>query len=129
MAIFEVWDIVKVSFPYTDRPVRQRRPALVVAADEIEAAHGLIWLIMITSVENRGWPDDVRISDLRAAGLPAPSIVRPAKIATVDARDAQRLGTLPIADRGAVASRLRAILSVAIDKSRQARRFRQRPDL
>jgi mRNA interferase MazF len=109
--------------------VRQRRPALVVAADEIEAAHGLIWLIMITSVENRGWPDDVRISDLRAAGLPAPSIVRPAKIATVDARDAQRLGTLPIADRGAVASRLRAILSVAIDKSRQARRFRQRPDL
>jgi mRNA interferase MazF len=129
MAIFEVWDIVKVPFPYTDRPVRQRRPALVIAADEIEAAHGLIWLTMITSAENRGWPDDVRISDLRATGLPAASIVRPAKIATVDAGDAQRLGTLPIADREAVASRLRAILSVAIDKSRQARRFRQRPDL
>jgi len=88
MAIFEVWDIVKVPFPYTDRPVRQRRPALVVAAGEIEVTHGLIWLLMITSAENRGWPDDVRISDLRTAGLPAPSIVRPAKIATVDAGDA-----------------------------------------
>jgi mRNA interferase MazF len=129
MAIFEVWDIVKVPFPYTDRPVRQRRPALVIAADEIEAAHRLIWLIMITSAENRGWPDDVRISDLRAAGLPAPSIVRPAKIATVDARDAQRLGTLPVADREAVASRLRGILGVALDKTRQTQRSRRRPDL
>ena len=74
MATFEVWDIVKVPFPYTDRPVRQCRPALVVAADEIEVAHGLLWLVMITSAENRGWVDDVGISDLRAAGLPAPSI-------------------------------------------------------
>jgi mRNA interferase MazF len=129
MAIFEVWDIVKVPFPYTDRPVRQRRPALVVAADEIEAAHGLIRLIMITSAENRGWPDDVRISDLRTAGLPAPSIVRPAKIATVDAQDAQRLGILPIDDREAVASRLGGILSVVLDKSRRTKRFRRRPDL
>jgi mRNA interferase MazF len=119
MAIFKVWDIVKVPFPYTDRPVRQRRPALVVAADEIEVAHGLLWLVMITSAANRGWPDDVGISDLRAAGLPAPSIVRPAKIATVDARDAQRLGALPHADREAVASCLRGILSVAPDGSRR----------
>jgi mRNA interferase MazF len=129
MAIFEVWDTVKVPFPYTDRPVRQRRPALVIDADEIEAAHGLIWLVMITSAEKRGWPDDVRISDLRAAGLPAPSIVRAVKIATVDAGDAQRLDTLPVADREAVASRLRGILSVALDKPRQTKRFCRRPEL
>ena len=117
MAIFEVWDIVKVPFPYTDRPVRQRRPALVVAAGEIEVAHGLLWLVMITSAENRGWPDDVGVSDLDGAGLPAPSIVRPAKIATVDARDAQRLGALPRADREAVASSLRDILGAVLDGS------------
>ena len=99
MAVFDVWDIVKVPFPYIDRPVRQRRPALVVAAGEIEATHGLLWLVMITSAENRGWPGDVGISDLRAAGLPAPSIVRSAKIATVGARDTQQLGTLPRAAR------------------------------
>ena len=117
MAIFEVWDIVRIPFPYTDRPVRQRRPALVVAAGKIEATHGLLWLVMITSAENRGWPSDVGISDLRAAGLPAPSIVRPAKIATVDAGDAQRLGALPHADRKAVAAGLRTILGALLETS------------
>jgi len=117
MAIFEVWDVVKVPFPYTDRPVRQRRPALVVAAGKIEALHGLLWLVMITSAENRGWPGDVGISDLGAAGLPAPSIVRPEKISTADARDAQRLGTLTSADRKAVAAGLRAILGAVIEIS------------
>src|SRR3954454_5784005 len=93
MAGFDVWDIVKVPFPYTDRPVRQRRPALVIAAGELQAAHGLLWLAMITSAANRGWAGDVAISDLAIAGLPAASIVRPAKIATIEARDAEQLGT------------------------------------
>ncbi len=102
MPSFEPWDIVKVPFPYTDRPVRQNRPALVIAAGELQAAHGLLWLAMITSAANRGWPGDVAVSDLRDAGLPAPSIVRPAKIATIDPRDAERLGMLPPGDRPAV---------------------------
>jgi mRNA interferase MazF len=46
---FEAWDIVKVPFPYTDRPVRQRRPAQVLAAGDLEVRHGLLWLAMITS--------------------------------------------------------------------------------
>jgi len=111
MPIFEPWDIVRVPFPYTDRPVRQRRPALVIAAGDLETAHGLLWLAMITSAEHRSWPGDVAISELGGAGLPAPSIVRPAKIATIDARDAGRLGTLPPPDRGAVRTYLRQQLS------------------
>jgi mRNA interferase MazF len=99
---FEVWDIVKVPFPYTDRPVRQRRPALVIAAGALLAEHGLLWLAMITSAANRGWPGDVAISDLEAAGLPIPSLIRPAKIAMIEARDAGRLGTLPAGDRSRV---------------------------
>jgi mRNA interferase MazF len=99
MPIFDAWDIVKVPFPYTDRPIRQRRPALVIAAGDLQTAHGLLWLVMITSATHRGWPGDVVISDLAVAGLPAPSIVRPAKIATVDARDADGLGKLPESDR------------------------------
>jgi mRNA interferase MazF len=66
---------------------------------------------MITSAEHHGWPGDVVISDLGGAGLPAPSIVRPAKIATIDARDAGRLGTLPPTDRTAVRNYLRRRLS------------------
>ena len=55
MPIFEAWDIVKVPFPYTGRPVRERRPALVVAAGDLRDRHGLLWVLMITSAENRGW--------------------------------------------------------------------------
>jgi mRNA interferase MazF len=114
IATFDPWDVVKVPFPYTDRPVRQHRPALVIASGEIQAAHGLIWLLMITSAENRGWPGDVAVSDLQAAGLPVPSIVRPAKIATIEARDAQRLGVLPPSDRAAVISFMRRVFAAAL---------------
>jgi mRNA interferase MazF len=112
---FDAWDIVKVPFPHTDRPVRQRRPALVIAAGQLEAAHGLLWLAMITSAANRGWAGDVPISDLGMAGLPVQSIVRPAKIATIEARDAERLGALPVGDRPAVARYLRQKFAAALD--------------
>ena len=110
MPTFDEWDVVKVPFPYTDRPVRQQRPALVVAAGALEQAHGLLWVLMITSADNRGWPDDVAVSDLPTAGLPAPSVVRCAKIATIDARDAQRIGRLASLDRAKIATRLRRTL-------------------
>src|SRR5882762_4319385 len=114
---FEVWDIVKVPFPYTDRPIRQNRPALVIAAGALEATHGLLWLAMITSAANRGWTGDVMISDLREAGLPVPSIVRTAKLATIEARDAQRLGTLPPTDRISVSRFLRDWLAGGLDSA------------
>ncbi len=117
MPTFETWDVVKVPFPYTDRPVRQQRPALVVAAGALETAHGLLWVLMITSAENRGWRDDVTVSDLAIAGLPAPSVVRCAKIATIKARDAERIGRLPSSDRLKVATRLRQTLTLIGSRS------------
>ena len=102
MPSFETWDIVKVPFPYIDRPARQHRPALVIAAPDPEGPYALLWLAMITSAANRGCPGDVGVSELAEAGLPIPSIVRPAKIATIEAHSAERLGTLPISDRSAV---------------------------
>ncbi len=94
MASFEQGDIVKVPFPYTDRSMRQFRPALVVSTPTMEIRHGLIWVVMITSAENRGWPDDLPISRLADAGLPAPSVIRPAKIAMIEAAQALRLGRI-----------------------------------
>ena len=115
MPTFEVWDIVKVPFPYTSRPVRQSRPALVVAARHFSAAGDLLWVLMITSADNRPWPGDAVISDLREAGLPAPSMVRSAKIATIEAADAQFLGRLPAADRALVTNHIRSHLAGVID--------------
>lgn len=110
MPTFERGDLIKVPFPYTDRATRQRRPALVIGADELQSDHGLLWVLMITSAENRGWPGDVPVHDHRAAGLPAPSLVRTAKIATIDARDAEPLGKAPTALLSAVSAKIDAIL-------------------
>ena len=107
----EVWDLVKVPFPYTNRPVQQRRPALVVAVPDAPGAPELLWVLMVTSAANRGWPGDVAVSDLHVAGLPAASVVRSAKIATIEARDAERIGQLPPKDRTEVVEALRTSLA------------------
>jgi mRNA interferase MazF len=119
MASFEAWDVVKVPFPYPDRPVRKRRPALVIAAGRLAADHGLLWVLMITSAENRGWSGDVPVSDLGRAGLPAPSVVRCAKVATIVTADAESIGTLPAADRRTVAQHLRRTLAKLISDGRR----------
>lgn len=111
MPDFEVWNLVKVPFPYTNRPVQQRRPALVVAVPVAPGAPELLWVLMVTSAANRGWPGDVAVSDLTAAGLPAASVVRSAKIATIEARDAERIGNLPPEDRPQVAEAVRGSLA------------------
>lgn len=94
MPVFERGDVVKVPFPYTDRATRQSRPALVVSARDLADAHGLLWVVMITSAQNRGWAGDVPIADLQVAGLPVPSVIRTAKVATIEAGDAARLGRI-----------------------------------
>ena len=106
-----VWDIVKVPFPYTDRPVRQHRPGLIIAIPSIGDRPALLWVLMITSAENRGWPGDVAISDLAAAGLPAASVIRTEKIATIEAKDAEPIGKLSSPDVATVRQCLRRHLA------------------
>ena len=105
--IFEPWDVIKVPFPYTAIAVQEYRPALVVAAGRLESSHELLWVVMITSGSNTAWPMDVPITDLRSAGLPSPSVVRCAKIATIEKSRAQKIGALlRPAERAAVARHL-----------------------
>ena len=93
MPSFEQGDIVRVPFPYTDRATRQGRPALVISMGGIGEDRGLLWVVMITSAENRPWTGHLSFGDSFAeAGLPAPSVVRPCKIATIEARHAEYLG-------------------------------------
>jgi mRNA interferase MazF len=112
MPAFRQGDVVKVPFPYTDRATRQFRPALVVSSGGIEDAHGLLWVLMITSAENRAWPGDVPVRNLDAAGLPVASVIRTAKIATIDAADAAKLGRVPAELFRQVAKRLARILGL-----------------
>src|SRR5260370_7425583 len=82
MPAFDRFDVVSVPFRYTDRPVRQRRPALVVSAPAYEQATGLVW-VMITAAENRSWPGDVALAQARRAGFSIPSVRPPTHIATL----------------------------------------------
>jgi mRNA interferase MazF len=67
---------------------------------------------MVTSASDPAWRDDVLVSDLKSAGLPAPSRIRPAKVATVDAaRIVRRIGKLSIKDAKAVRDGLRVLLA------------------
>lgn len=80
----EQGDVVVVPFPYADRLVEKKRPAVVVSGKPLLEKR-LVWLAMVTSADNAGWPCDIAIDDLADTGLRAPSIIRPWKLATVDA--------------------------------------------
>lgn len=108
---FEKGTIVRVPFPYTDKPARQHRPALVASDGVLGEAEGLLWVVMITSAENRPWPGDIAFGPAyRTMGLPAPSVIRPCKIATIEARHAAPLGkaTPPVLE--AVEEEIRRLL-------------------
>ena len=116
MPIFERGQTVRVPFPYTDRSTRQRRPALVVSDGGIGEGERLLWVVMITSAENRPWPGDVPLGDdLALAGLSAPSVIRPCKVATVEAREVEALGRVRAEVMSRVSEQVRAYLGAAWD--------------
>ena len=107
----EAFDVVVVPFPFTDRAASKRRPALVLSdASAFNAATGQVVLAMITSAKHAGWPLDVLIEDLAAAGLPSPSLVR-MKVFTLDQQlILRKAGQLVAKDRRAVTSAVHRLL-------------------
>lgn len=107
---FSPGTIARVPFPYTDADARQHRPGLVVATAGSDDAPFLLWVVMITAAENRPWSGDIAIPEFAAAGLPIPSVVRTAKISTVDLARAEARGQVAPATlaavRAAIARRL-----------------------
>ena len=113
--VFAPFDVVVVPFPYTDRLAEKRRPAVVASTPELTHKFGLVWLLMVTSADNPRWDCDIDVSDLKAAGLPAPSLVRAAKLATADAaRIVRRIGKLSAKDGRAVAAKLKALMAAGL---------------
>src|SRR6267378_3047762 len=107
---FDAFDIVVVPFPYADRLAEKRRPALVISNRKL-APFELIWVAMITSAEIAPWSCDVTIANLARAGLPAPSVVRTAKIACIEpARIERRAGRLDKTTAKAVAQKVKGYL-------------------
>lgn len=78
-------EVALVRFPFTDAVTTKKRPALVLARTARAARYRLTTLAMITSqVEALKLEGDVALADWQAAGLLHPSLLRLAKVATVD---------------------------------------------
>lgn len=104
------WDIVVVPFPYANQLAEKRRPALVVSGNGFNRQSGLLWVAMITSTR-APWPGDVPIDDHRTCGLPVPSTIRPAKIATIEASRVLRVaGRIAAPEAGLVEAYLTSTL-------------------
>ena len=102
-------DVVVVPFPFSDRPGRKRRPALVLTNSSFNRA-GHTVLCMITSSGPADWPGDVELKNLKSAGLSVRCLVR-FKLFTLDNQLILRsIGRLGAADLRSVSSNLRAFL-------------------
>lgn len=88
---FEPYDIVAAPFPYVERPITKRRPCLVVG-DPDDA--NIVWVMMITSTKNDAWKNDIDIPETEESGLKAKSVIRTAKIATVESNILKYVGRL-----------------------------------
>jgi mRNA interferase MazF len=105
---FASWDVVKVPFPFTEGIGDKKRPALVISGPALVTRHKLYWLLMITSVIRPAWQGDVMIENLDHAGLPVPSVVRTAKITTLqEDRLLGRIGSLDMKERKRVKTDLK----------------------
>lgn len=108
---FERFAVVRVPFPFTDRNSTKNRPAVVLSeslAFNTPAGHSV--MAMITSQANVPWPLDCALTDLPAAGLPAPSVVR-FKLFTLDHRLVRgEIGKLSPADEASVRAGLAGLL-------------------
>ena len=110
--IFKAFDVVVVPFPFADRPVDKRRPALVVSSIDFNEIHDESILAMVTSARS-GWPSDIVLQDWRGAGLNVPCKVR-LKFFTLENRlILRKLGALSKHDAKAVKDRISLVLAVA----------------
>lgn len=111
---YDLYEVVKVPFPFTDIHSTKVRPAIVISAQKFNAGIGSSILSMITSLKpsKELWPSDIEIEDLTSAGLPVPSIIR-LKIFTLDHRlILLRLGHLSKTDQSQLQKKLRDVLSI-----------------
>lgn len=112
MAALEAFDVVVVPFPFAERAAAKRRPAVVISRGETfnaQAGHAVLAMITSLKTGSASWPQDTAITDLAAAGLPAPSLVR-MKLFTLDARlILRKAGRLATADRRSVQHALKSV--------------------
>jgi mRNA interferase MazF len=108
-------DVVLVRFPFTDLAAK-KRPALVLTRTERSRRNRLTTLAMITSqIEALELEGDVTLKGWQEAGLLHPSLLRLAKVATVDEDLIDKIiGRLTSADQASARGAFRRVFAVWI---------------
>lgn len=105
--------VLVLPFPFTDRQAEKRRPAVVLSSRGFNRDARHLVVAMVTSAEHQGWPLDVPVSNLDAAGLSHESVVR-MKLFTLDERLVlRRAGALDAADWSRLTTTLSQLLPLA----------------
>lgn len=105
--IYDPYSIVIVPFPFTDKDVIKKRPAIVLSNKEHQHQTSNITLLMVTTAKASSWPSDYALTSLANTGLNAPSIARQ-KIFTIDSRlIIKKIGELSQKDKVAIIKILR----------------------
>jgi mRNA interferase MazF len=87
---YRTWDVVVVPFPNSDQTQATVRPGVIVSAPRLHRLTRQYFIAMVTNAKRSTWDGDVAVSNLKGAGLPVPSVVRPAKLATFDESTSRR---------------------------------------
>ncbi|MGH9199143.1 MAG: type II toxin-antitoxin system PemK/MazF family toxin [Acidimicrobiia bacterium] len=113
--IFRRGDIVLVPFEFTDRPIRKRRPALVISSEAYHKARQDVIIAAITSRMRRPLLyGDHLIGQWQQGGLLKPSVMTAIVRTVKGTMISRRLGRLARTDMEAVDARLARALDLRI---------------
>jgi mRNA interferase MazF len=120
MTSYERGAVVLVPFPFSERLVTKKRPAVVVSSDAYHKVTSDVIIAQITSkLSVAPRPGDHRVVAWQEAGLAIPSLVRP-KLATLhNGLILRRLGTMTPRDMRAIDRGLGVALSLASSARRE----------
>ncbi len=99
---YKKWDIILVSFPFTDFTSDKRRPALIVSPDNFNVGLDVTIVFVTSQVNSPSRVGDYHLKNWSEAGLPKASLIR-MKFATVDKTIiVKKMGQLEIDDRAEI---------------------------
>jgi len=81
--IYKKWDIILVSFPFTDLKSGKKRPSLIVSPDKYNQSSDVVIAFVTSQLSKTYRMGDYHIQDWKKANLPKPSMIR-MKFATID---------------------------------------------
>jgi mRNA interferase MazF len=94
------FDVILVPFPFSNLEAAKLRPCLVLMTMKPARYPQHLIVAMMTSHVEKHFPHDLLVENPSEAGLPKPTLIRLAKVVTIDSSlIKKRLGSLSKSDR------------------------------